>query len=364
MPITVKSKKDKAGSTGTSMKSLLATFQKDLGEGIGNFGGALIEHDRIPTGIFELDLAIGGGLPRGKCSIIYGVESSGKTNAVLLAIANHQKLWPDQTCAIVDLEHAFDPEWAQQLGVDTEKLMIVQPDYAEQAVDIVESLLMADDCGIVALDSLAALVTTSELDSSAEKAVVGGAALVIGKLYRKTTHALQTAAKAGRFPSLIYVNQVTTKIGVMFGDPETTPGGNKPRFQSSLTIRLYGKNKTDPKVSTTMPVLKETTFIIKKWKVPIKFNSGGYELVMVPHKGLSAGQSDDFGTVAEYLKAWGDFKKADKGQGWVIRGVEYKTIDEFKQLYYGDSAFGGAIRKYVIDTIMNDGELLVEGGAN
>jgi recombination protein RecA len=362
MPITVKSK---AGQkTTVSMAGLLTTFKKDMGDGIGSFGGALIDRERIPTGIFELDLAIGGGLPRGKVSIVYGPESSGKTNAVLLAIANHQKLWPDLTCAIVDLEHAFDPEWAKLLGVDTDKLMIVQPDYAEQAVDIVESLLMADDCGLVAMDSLAALVTTSELDSSADKAVVGGAALVIGKLYRKTTHALQQASKAGRFPTLVYVNQITHKIGVMFGDPETTPGGNKPRFQSSMTIRLYGKNKIIKEVSSTMPVVKETTFIIRKWKAPIKFASGAYELVMMAHNGLQPGMSDDFGTVAEYLKTWGDFKKVEKGQGWLIHGEEYKTIDQFKQRYYSDQSFASGIRKHVINTIMTDGEQLVEGGSN
>ena len=361
MPITVKSKKDKAGSTGTSMKSLLVPFQKDLGEGIGNFGGALIEHDRIPTGIFELDLAIGGGLPRGKCSIIYGVESSGKTNAVLLAIANHQKLWPDQTCAIVDLEHAFDPEWAQQLGVDTEKLMIVQPDYAEQAVDIVESLLMADDCGIVALDSLAALVTTSELDSSAEKAVVGWAALVIGKLYRKTTIAMVEAEKAGRFPTLIYVNQITYKIGVMFGDPETTPGGTKPRHQSSMTLRLYGKNKLDPKVSATMPVFKETKFVIKKWKVPILHASGEYDMVTYDHDGFHPGQCADFTAVVEYLKTFGEFGKHEK-KGWQILDAHYATIEVFKTRYYEEPGFGQKVRKHIVTIMLNKGELLQDGG--
>jgi recombination protein RecA len=294
---------------------------------------------------------------------VFGPESSGKTNAALLALANHQKLWPDLTCAFVDVEHAFDPKWAQELGVDTPKLMVVQPEYAEQAVDIVESLLMAEDCGLVVLDSLAALVTTSELDSSAEKAVVGGVALVIGKLYRKTNHALTMAAKAGRFPSLLYINQVTFRIGVMFGDPETTPGGAKPRHQSSMTVRLYGKNVIDSKVSSTMPVIKETTFIIRKWKCPILHASGKYNLVTFAHNGLRPGQSEDFGSVSEYLKAWGEFKKDDK-KGWLILGEHYDTIEPFKTKFYENPVFGNKVRQRVIATLLNEGELIEEGGAN
>jgi hypothetical protein len=113
-----------------------------------------------------------------------------------------------------------------------------------------------------------------------------------------------------------------------------------------------------------MPVIKETTFIIRKWKVPIKYASGAYELVMVPHGKLKAGQSDDFNTVAEFLKAWGEFAKVDKGQGWLILDEEYKTIDAFKERYYGEPEFGAKVRKHVIDVIVNDGEILVEGGAS
>ena len=352
----------KVSKTTTSMADLLTVFQKDLGDGIGSFGGALVQTDRIPTGVFPLDLAMGGGFPRGKVSIVFGPESSGKTNISMLALANHQKLWPAQVCAFIDVEHAFDPAWAKALGVNTEKLLVINPAYAEQAVDIIESLLMADDCGLVVVDSLAALVTSSEMDSSAEKAVVGGAALVIGKLTRKSTAAFVAAEKAGRFPSLIYINQISYKIGVMFGDPETTPGGTKPRHQSSMTLRLYGKNKLDTSVSATMPVIKETKFIIRKWKCPVLHASGEYDMVTFAHAGLQPGQCADFNAVAEYLKTFGEFAKAEKGKGWTILGTHYDTIDVFKAKFYEDQVFGTKVRQKVIGVMLNQGEVLEEGG--
>ena len=220
---------------------------------------------------------------------------------------------------------------------------------------------MAQDCGLVVIDSLAALVTSSEMELSAEKAVVGGAALVIGKLTRKTTAAFVAAEKEGRFPSLIYINQISYKIGVMFGDPETTPGGTKPRHQSAMTLRLYGKNKMDTSVSSTMPVMKETTFIIRKWKCPILHASGKYDLVTFAHGGLKPGQSADFNSVSEYLKTFGEFKKDDK-KGWIILGEHYDTIEPFKTKFYEDPLFGGKVRQHVIGTMLNHGELLIEGG--
>ena len=357
MAVTIK----KAGKTSNSMADLLGTFQKDHGEGIGSFGGALVQSDRIPTGLFELDLAMGGGFPRGKVSIVFGPESSGKTNISLLAIASHQRLWPDKVCAFIDIEHSFDPDWAGQLGVDCSKLLVINPSFAEQAVDIIETLLRADDCGLIVVDSLAAFVTTSEIESSADKAIVGGASLVIGKLTRRSTQALVEAEKAGRYPSMIYINQVTFKIGVMFGDPETTPGGNKPRHQSAMTVRLYGKNKLDPSVSKTMPVIKETTFIIRKWKCPILHASGSYEMVTYPHDGLTPGMAADFNAIAEYLKTWGEFKKDEK-KGWIILGQHYGVIEQFKTKVYQDKAFGNMVRQHVIGMFLNHGEVLEEGG--
>lgn len=344
-----------------SVSDMLAQFQKDKGETVGNFGGKLLQSARIPTGLFPLDLALGGGFPRGRCSIIYGPESSNKTNIALRAIAMHQMLWPQQVCVYFDLENEFNPEWAALLGVDTKKLVVISPTYAEQVVDMVEGFLYSEDCGIVVIDSLAALVTTNEAESSAEKAVVGGAASPIGKLYRKTVMALAEAEKHGRHPSLFYINQITYKIGVMFGDPETMPGGKKPFFQAAILLRVYGKSVTDKKISDVMPIAKEVNFVVKKFKVPILAASGKFEMVTVPHDGLDVGMCDDFSAVADYLKSFGDFTKDDK-KGWHILGTHYPVISEFKAKLYGDTTFGNQVRQKIINTMLSQG--VIEEGSD
>lgn len=345
----------------TSAASLLSSFQSEYGESIGSFGGSLVDSDRVPTGMFPLDLALGGGFPRGKCSIIFGPESSGKTNLALLAIAQHQLLWPDKVCVFFDVEGSFDPVWARMLGVDTDKLIVIRPSYAEQLVNMCESILYTEDCGIVVIDSLAALVTTQELESDAEKANVGGTGLVTGKLVRKTTLALSEAEKAGRKPTLIYINQIRHKIGVMYGNPETQPGGNAPQFQACIRLRVYGKNEMDSKVSTVMPVKKVTTFAISKWKCPILAASGKFEMVTLKHNGMNPGFCDDFNTVAAYLKEFGMFEQGEKKKGWVILGENYDKQADFKSKLYEDKKFGTDVRAAIIERLLKDG-MLEEGG--
>lgn len=354
--ITQKSK------AGTSLKSLLVDLQKEYGDSVGSFGGALQDATRVPTGMFELDMSLGGGFPRGKCSIIYGPESSSKTNLALLAIANHQKIWPELTCVFVDVEGSFDPKWATLLGVDCSKLVVIKPGYAEQVVDIVESILYTDDCGIVVIDSLAAMITTQEGERSADTANVGGTGLVTGKLVRKTTLALNEAEKAGRQPTLIYINQTRMKIGVMYGNPETQPGGNAPQFQAAIRLRVYGKNITDSKVSQVMPISKEVTFVINKWKVPILQASGKFEMVTFAHHGLPVGYSEDFNTVSGFLRDFGQFHKGPKDKGWVILGETYDKIDQFKAKYRGDQLYATEIRQGIINKLLAGGEVSEEGG--
>jgi len=348
------------GGKAASMADMLATYQKDMGEEIGSYGGRLLEAERIPTGLFPLDLAMGGGFPRGKTSVIFGPESSSKTNIALLAVANHQKRWPGQVCAFIDIERSFDPAWARALGVDTAKLIVVEPAYAEQAVDMVEGFLAAEDCGVVVMDSLAAMMTVAEQGKSAEAATPGGAGLLINKLYRKTTNAIGESVKKGGCPTLIYINQIRFKIGVMFGSPETMPGGPSPLFQAAIILRVYGKNVTDPKVSDTMPVIKEVQFVIKKWKCPIHTAGGKVEMIMQPYHGLRPGQCDDLGLIQEFLVGYGEWGKGEKGKGWVIAGEQYDTQDQWKKRMLADAEFAAALRRRIIVREL-DGELLDEG---
>jgi recombination protein RecA len=337
----------------TTAKELIARHKKNYGNAAVSEGGHQHSVVRIPTGLFPFDLASGGGFPRGRASIVYGPESSSKTNMALKAIASHQALWPDQVNIFVAIE-GFDPLWARRLGVDTDRLIVLYPSYAEQAVDMIEEYLHAEDCGLVVLDSLAAMVTTQEAEKSAEGAIVGGASVAVGKLIRKSTLAFTEAEKAGRSPTLLYVNQTRFKIGVMFGNPETMPGGNAPKFQSALTVRVYGKNLTDTKVSQVMPVMKETTFTIPKWKVPIVAASGVFKMVTYPHAGFVVGEVDDWNTVSQYLRAAGQLEKLG-AKGWTMLGETHPTLQACRDRLHDDKAFGLEVRRAIIERVLNDG---------
>lgn len=351
--------KPKGGGGATA--NLLKTFQKEYGEEVGSFGGQDVNTDRIPTGIFAFDLATGGGFPRGKCSIIFGPESSCKTNLAYLAIANHQKLWPNEICSFVNVEHEFNPGYAKKFGVDVDKLVVVNPTFAEQAVDMTESLLSAEDCGLVVVDSLAALVTANEFDSSAEKAVVGGSSNPIGKMCRKTSLAMGEASKFGRSPSLMYINQIRHKIGVMFGDPETMPGGNAPRFQTAMWVRVYGKNIIDNKINQDLPVRKLVKFVLKKWKVPIFAMSGEFEMATIAHNGYRVGQADDYDLIKTLLENSGDWKKAANGKGWEILGQTYAVQKDFEKLLMTDFAFANQLKSALIGDYVKKSQLDDDG---
>jgi recombination protein RecA len=340
---------------------VLAKYKKRLGDNVGDYGGLLVDADRIPTGLFPFDLATGGGFPRGRCSIVYGPEDSCKTSLIFRAIAANQVIKPDEINVYVAIE-PFDAVWAGKLGVNTSKLVVLSPSYAEEAVDMTGDFLSAEDCGIVAVDSLAAMITTQEAEKSAEGSNPGAQGLVTGKLVRKTTLALRDAEKAGRNPTLVYINQTRFKIGVMYGDPETMPGGNAPRYQAQLRVRTYGKAIKDSKVSDTYPVRREVNFIMKKHKVPIVADSGKFEMVTYPHNGLLIGETDDFNTISEYLKSFSALEKGEKGKGWVILGDDYPTLQAFKDRVYHDRKFGALVRASIIKRVLDDQEALIQPG--
>jgi RecA/RadA recombinase len=276
------------------------------------------------------------------------------TNLVLKAIASNQRLHPEQDNVYFDLENVYVPSWAASLGVDTEKLLIVKPQPADIIIDMFEAFLYADNIGLLALDSIAALVTQNEIDSAGEKVAVAGVSGPVAKLVRKVTFGLAAQAERNHYPVVIYVNQIRYKIGVMFGNPETTPGGNAPRFQYSLRIRCYGKNIANEKIHKTMPILKETQFIVQKWKMPIVATHGVYQMVTLPHAGMKIGETDNWNLVLGYLKDYGFVAKKAKGTGWLAFDQEYKTLKEIEEQYHGDAAWAALVRKAVVERLMDD----------
>lgn len=291
----------------------------------------------------------------GRCSIVYGPESSNKTNLALLAIAEGQRMYPDKLAVFVDVEYALDLVWARRLGVDTEKLIVVHPEYAEQAVDMLESFLYANDVFCVVLDSIAALSTQNEIESSAEKMSVGGSSLIVGRLFKKVTVSFNKMRNQGLMPpAFISINQIRHKIGVMFGNPETMPGGNAPKYASSMTVRVYGKNVVDKKINATMPSYKEVSIIIQKWKVPILSVNAVYTMLMLDVAGKTAGHVEDWNTISSYLKELDYLGKAEKG-GWTMFGDHFKTLDEAKTALYDDPQLLADAKQTIINELLSAG---------
>lgn len=227
----------------SKMKALnlaMEQITKQFGDGsIMKLGDAKkVDVELLPSGSLSLDLALGGGYPKGRIIEIYGPESSGKTTLTLHAIAEIQK--QGGTAAFIDAEHALDPSYARKLGVDTENLLIAQPDNGEQALEIAETLVRSNAVDLIVVDSVAALTPQAEIDGDMGDSHMGLQARLMSQALRKLTGIINKS-KA----TVIFINQIRMKIGVMFGNPETTTGGNALKFYASvrMDIRRIGQIK-------------------------------------------------------------------------------------------------------------------------
>ena len=263
----------------------------------------------ISTGSLNLDSALGiGGLPRGRIVEIFGAESSGKTTIALQTVAEAMKL--GETCAFIDAEHALDLNYARALGVDLSKLLLSQPDYGEQALNICERLVRSDKCSVIVVDSVAALVPKSELEGEVGDHHMGVQARMMSQALRKlvgVTHASNTL--------LIFINQTRSKIGVVFGSPETTTGGNSLKFYASIRIRIArtGSNKTGD-----VAVSNKTVARIVKNKCAPPYREAEFEIEF--GKGVSlAGEVLDYAInlgLVNKSGAWFSLANGDRlGQG-------------------------------------------------
>lgn len=216
------------------VENVVDEIKEKFGEGVIMKLGDVkkVDVESIPTGSISLDIALGiGGIPRGRVIEVYGPESSGKTTLTLHIIANAQRA--GGTAAFIDAEHALDPEYAKRIGVNVNDLLISQPDNGEQALDIVETLVNSGQISIIVVDSVAALVPRAEIEGEMGDQHVGRQARLMSQALRKLT-----AIVAKSNCTVIFINQIRMKIGVMFGNPETTTGGNALKFYSSVRIEV------------------------------------------------------------------------------------------------------------------------------
>jgi len=294
-----------------ALAAALSQIEKQFGKGsIMRMGDTDVAEDiqSVSTGSLGLDIALGiGGLPRGRVIEIYGPESSGKTTLTLSVIAQMQKL--GGTAAFIDAEHALDPQYAQKLGVNVSELLISQPDTGEQALEIADMLVRSGSVDIVVVDSVAALVPKAEIEGEMGDSHMGLQARLMSQALRKLTGNIKRTNTM-----VIFINQIRMKIGVMFGNPETTTGGNALKFYASvrLDIRRTGAIKKGDEV-----IGSETRVKIVKNKVAPPFKQAEFDILY--GEGISReGEILELGSdlkIVEKAGAWYSYKGEKIGQG-------------------------------------------------
>ena len=298
--MTKKADKEKA------LETAMNQIEKQFGKGaIMKLGmeSALVKVEVIPTGSISLDCAIGiGGVPRGRVIEIFGPESSGKTTLALHIVAEAQK--NGGVAAFIDAEHALDPAYARRIGVDLDNLLISQPDTGEQALEIGETLVRSNAVDVIVIDSVAALVPRAEIEGEMGEAQMGLQARLMSQAMRKLTGVIGKSKTC-----MIFLNQIRMKIGVMFGNPETTPGGRALKFYSSLRldIRRVGSIKEGDQVKGNKTVVK-----VVKNKVAPPFKRAEFDIMY--NQGISR--------EGEIIELAADMKIIEKSGTWYLYGKE------------------------------------------
>jgi recombination protein RecA len=303
----------------SELDETLAHAKKRYGESFIRKGTEIHQPDRIPTGVFVMDYATLGGFSHNRASMIVGQRHSGKSLLSSKLIASTQKLYPDQVALLLDIEGTFEPVFAEALGVDLDRLKVVEVDTGEMAVDIVDAVLSSAESSMVVVDSLAAMIPCKEAESSAEDAHVGLQSRLISGMVRKVTNVLVRERRRNHLVTPIYVNQFRSKIGGFqkFGEPLSIPGGKALEYCTSVQIIMKNKeNKGKAETGLEMMTTNDHSYSITKNKINNGPRSGEFVLVredgIVPN--LGKGDVDNAPTILSYAKRFGLYTGAGTKQ--------------------------------------------------
>lgn len=351
MPAKKKAKKDAKPSSSSEFETMCAEVNKQRGN-VMTSARNIPAANHIPTGSFMLDYALLGGIPDGYCSMFYGYESSGKTMMALKTVAGFQRKYPDKQAVWIDAEGMFDKDWALLLGVDLDRLHIVRPTTGNEAVDLLESMMEPLEVGLVALDSIPGCVPQRIAEKSAEDSTVGELARLMGIMCSKIYCSWAKERRRNHWVTTLLINQFRMKIGVMFGDPRTLPGGRQINHLPTTKIELKnneiaGKDNFD----AHMMIRNEHSFKITKAKHGRSVREGEFHLSLSPTDNDGV---PDFGfinhkVVVAYAKKLGVLTGGGgKLQVDTIKGQTFRTMEELSLHLVEDQSAMDKLQRHLI----------------
>lgn len=305
---------------------VMSQLRKDYGASSVALGSSIIQPARIPSGVFVYDFALLGGVPVNRISMFVGEKSAGKSTMSDLIVAGALNMFPDTQAVKIDIEGTHDSVWSSKLGVDQGRLTVFQPDSGEQAVDVTDAFIHTKEVSIVVVDSIAMLSPMKEIEADAEDAMVGEQARMVNRMVRKATSAMVRERKRDHVVTLIFINQFRMKIGVMFGDPRTMPGGKGLDFCTSVqTIIKNKETKSEDEFDLATVEYNTHTFEIIKNKVNAGTREGEFKIRRRPHPewDLQEGDIDDADTLFAYAIKLGVC--AGQGSSWQL---QFRDVDQ------------------------------------
>jgi recombination protein RecA len=302
-----------------------------------------VECNRIPTGCFMLDFALLGGYPQGYPTMIYGLESSGKSTATLKGVAEYQEKHPDKVVAFLDAEGLFDGDWAEKLGCNTDMMIVSSSETGEQGVDLIEEWIGVKSIGLIVLDSIPSMVPMNIIEKSAEDNTIAELARLMGKMCSKVIPAINRERRAGHWVTLWNINQFRNKVGLVFGSPLNLPGGRQINHIPSTKLWIKLKKEIEGKDANGVDIIdfNEHAFKFEKTKHGSSIKEGEFQFYLNPdnEKGLPAGSYDNVAGVMPFAKKY-KFVTGG-GKSWRLLTCKdhnkvFPNLDEMEKFLYGN----------------------------